>query len=279
VSATLSWPAATDNTAVASYQVFSGNTVVATVPGTALTARIAGLSPALGYHFRVEALDATGNTTSNGPSVDVTTTGTPDTVAPAGGASVSVRAGSVGTTWLRLDWAAASDNFGVAAYRLSANGRQLATVPGNVLTYVVPALQAGTAYTFGVTAVDAAGNATPYTATASAMTNPPYDTGAPVWPRPSGIRLSQITPTSVTLTWPAATDDQQVIGYRVYVNGAPVSTGEAFTPINGASTVTGTTFTVTGLRPGTLYTFKVEAGDSAFKWTGSGPSVVIRTRP
>jgi exo-poly-alpha-galacturonosidase len=278
VSATLSWPAASDNVAVASYQVFSGDTVVATVPGTALSARVTGLSPARAYHFRVEALDATGNATSSGPSADVTTTGTPDTVAPVAGSSVSVRAGSVGTTWLRLDWAAASDTFGVAAYRLSANGTTIATVPGNALTYVVPALKAGTAYTFGVTAVDAAGNATPYTATASATTNPAYDTGAPVWPRRSGIRISQVGSTSVALSWPAASDDQQVIGYRVYVNGVPVTTGEAFTPINGASTVTGTAYTVTGLKPGTLYTFTVEAGDSAFKWTGSGPSVVIRTR-
>jgi exo-poly-alpha-galacturonosidase len=258
--------------------VFSGDTVVATVAGTVQTVRVGSLSPARPYHFRVEALDATGNATSNGPGVDVTTTGTPDTIAPVATGSVSVRAGSVGTTWLRLDWPAATDNYGVTSYRVSANGMQVAIVAGNVLTYVVPALQAGTAYTFGVTAVDAAGNTTPYPATASATTNPPYDTGAPVWPRRSAVRISQVGPTSITLNWPAAQDDQQVIGYRVYVNGVPVTTGEPFTPINGANTVTGTTFTVTGLQPGTLYRFTVEAGDSAFRWTGSGPSVVIRTR-
>jgi hypothetical protein len=79
--------------------------------------------------------------------------------------------------------------------------------------------------------------------------------------------------TSVTLMWPVATDDMRVIGYRVCVIGRQIEGAVPFTPINAAST----TFTVTGLRPNTTYRFTVQAGDSANKWTGSGPSVTVRT--
>lgn len=50
-----------------------------------------------------------------------------------------------------------------------------------------------------------------------------------------------------------------------------------FTAINSPSTTTGRTFTVTGLGPDTTHRFTVQAGDSANRWTGSGPNVVVRT--
>src|SRR5207302_3230566 len=76
-TAALSWQAASDTSAVATYQVMAGGKSVATVPGTTTSATVAGLAPALAYHFTVVALDATGNATA-GPGVDVTTTGARD---------------------------------------------------------------------------------------------------------------------------------------------------------------------------------------------------------
>src|SRR5262249_55503887 len=122
------------------------------------------------------------------------------------------------------------------------------------------------------------GNATPYPGTVSATTNPPYDTAVPAWPRGARLSASQVGATSVTLHWPVATDDQQVAGYRVYVNGRPITSGQEFTPIDTAATTSGLTWTVTGLNPGTRYTFTVQAGDTAGKWTGSGPSVAVTTK-
>jgi chitodextrinase len=152
--------------------VFADDLLVASVPGDVLSYRLGSLAPALTYRLRVEAVDATGNSTTRGPAAVVRTTGTPDTVPPQPGATVSVRPGSVGTTWLRLDWAAASDNYGVAAYRLFADGRPIVTVPATTLTYVVPRLQPQTTYTFTVIAVDASGNQAPYPVTATATTLP-----------------------------------------------------------------------------------------------------------
>lgn len=176
VSVTLTWPAASDDTGVAGYQLFNGDVPVASVPGDVLSYQLGSLAPALIYHLRVQAVDATGNITTGGPAAVVRTTGTRDTAAPQPGATVSVRAGSVGTTWLRLDWAPASDNYGVAAYRLFANGRPIATVPATALSYVVTRLEPQTTYTLTVTAVDASGNDAPYPVAVTATTLPPYDT-------------------------------------------------------------------------------------------------------
>jgi exo-poly-alpha-galacturonosidase len=280
-SVTLTWPVASDDTAVASYTLLAGGRAVATVPRTALSATVAGLAPALAYRFTVVAADATGNT-ATGPSVDVTTTGAPDTTAPttpAGDGSVALVPGSAGFTWVKLRWQPAADDFGVARYQVLANGTPASTIPvvGNPNMVTVTRLRPGSAYALTLVARDATGNAATYATTVSATTLPQYDRGAPRWPEDRKLRATEAAATSVGLTWTPASDDMLVAGYRVYVNGAPVEAGVAFTPINDARTTDGTTFTVTGLRPGTRYRFTVQAGDTANKWTGSGPSVTART--
>jgi exo-poly-alpha-galacturonosidase len=173
---------------------------------------------------------------------------------------------------------AATDDYGVDHYVVSVGGSPVATVDASQTSYPVTRLRPGTTYQFALSAVDGSGNSTAYPGAVSATTNPPYDTGVPDWPRGARLSASGVGPTSVTLRWPAATDDQQVAGYRVYVNGQPITNGQAFTPIDTAATTSELTWTVTGLAPGTRYTFTVQAGDTAGKWTGSGPSVVVTTK-
>jgi exo-poly-alpha-galacturonosidase len=280
-SAALTWPAASDDTAVASYLIESAGQTVATVPGMALTATVTGLSPALPYRFTVEAADATGKTTA-GPSADLRTTGSPDTtppVTPTGPSSFTLVPSSTGFTWLKVQWQPATDDFGAVRYQVFANGAPASTVPivGNPDAVTVTRLQPGTAYVLTLEAMDASGNVAAYGTTVSATTLPPFDRSVPRFPEDARVRAHDVTATSVTLTWTPATDDLQVAGYRVYVNGQPVEGAVAFTPVNGASTTTATTFTVTGLTPDTRYRFTVQAGDAANRWTGSGPSTTVRT--
>jgi exo-poly-alpha-galacturonosidase len=280
-SATLTWPAAADNVAVASYRVTAGGQTLTTVPGTTLTATVTGLSPALPYHFSVVAADATGNATA-GPSADVTTTGTPDTtppITPTGPASFALVPGSTGFTWLKVQWQAATDDFGVARYEVLANGAPASTVPvvGSSTMVTVTRLQPGTAYVLSLVAVDASGNAATYAATAAATTLPAFDRSVPRFAEGARLRAGDVGSTSVTLHWTPATDDLSVTGYRVYVNGQPVEGTVPFTPVNSAFTTADTTFTVTGLQPDTSYRFAVQAGDVANRWTGSGPSTTVRT--
>ncbi|NUK08904.1 cellulose binding domain-containing protein [Streptomyces lunaelactis] len=73
--------------------------------------------------------------------------------------------------------------------------------------------------------------------------NPPSAPGTP--------SASNITETSVALSWTAATDDKGIKNYDVLRDGAKVAT------------VTGTTYTNTGLTAGTDYSYTVQARDTA----------------
>ncbi|MCR8635155.1 5'-nucleotidase C-terminal domain-containing protein [Paenibacillus radicis (ex Xue et al. 2023)] len=72
-SVTLVWSQATDNVAVTGYKVFNGSSLVTTVTGSTYTYTVSGLPPRTNYVFKVEAIDAAGNTTTDGPSLEVTT--------------------------------------------------------------------------------------------------------------------------------------------------------------------------------------------------------------
>ena len=70
-SVDLNWNAATDNVAVTAYDVYQGNTVIATVNGTNYA--VTGLSASTAYSFRVRAKDAAGNVSGYSNTVNVTT--------------------------------------------------------------------------------------------------------------------------------------------------------------------------------------------------------------
>ncbi len=78
----------------------------------------------------------------------------------------------------------------------------------------------------------------------------PGDGQAPTWPVGAQIAVSGVTDTSAGLSWDAATDNEGVTGYRIFVNGSPVATSAD------------TTHTLTGLTPDSGYTVRVEAYDA-----------------
>ncbi|MFB9330016.1 fibronectin type III domain-containing protein [Paenibacillus aurantiacus] len=73
VIALISWTPATDNVGVTGYRILDGTTVVAEVDGNTRTKGITGLNSNRTYTFKVEARDAAGNWSTDGPSVTVTT--------------------------------------------------------------------------------------------------------------------------------------------------------------------------------------------------------------
>ncbi|CAL9530364.1 Chitinase 63 [Streptomyces sp. enrichment culture] len=82
---------------------------------------------------------------------------------------------------------------------------------------------------------------------------------------PGTPTASDITDTSVKLSWPAATDDRGVKNYDVLRDGAKVAT------------VTGTTYTDTGLTKGTDYSYAVQARDTADQTGPASGAVKVRT--
>ncbi len=82
---------------------------------------------------------------------------------------------------------------------------------------------------------------------------------------PGKPTASDITDTSVKLSWTAATDDNGVKNYDVLRDGAKVAT------------VTGTTYTNTGLTAGTDYSYAVQARDTADQTGPASASTAVRT--
>lgn len=81
-----------------------------------------------------------------------------DCTAPAWPADSRLTFSGVTSGSLTLNWPAATDVTGVASYRVVSDSGDAVTVSSSVYAYDVAGLAADTAYTFSVTALDAAGN-------------------------------------------------------------------------------------------------------------------------
>ncbi len=82
---------------------------------------------------------------------------------------------------------------------------------------------------------------------------------------PTGLSASGTTSTSTNLSWNASTDNVGVTGYDVLRNGTSIAT------------VTGTTYTASGLTPSTVYSFAVRARDAAGNVSGNSNTVSVTT--
>ena len=77
---------------------------------------------------------------------------------------------------------------------------------------------------------------------------------------PTGLTAAAVSSSQINLTWNASTDNVAVTGYYVYLNDKPLAP------------TTGTSFSHTGLTPGTTYNYRVSANDAVpnhSAWTAS----------
>ncbi|MFI1095491.1 discoidin domain-containing protein [Streptomyces sp. NPDC020917] len=197
----LTWSAATDNVGVTGYDVYANGTLRTSVAGNVLTYTDSQPDTATVTYY-VKAKDAAGN--QSPASNSVTRTGTSgDTQAPTAPANLAYT--QPGSGQVKLTWSAASDNVGVTGYEVFANGTQVGTTAGNVLTYTDNQPDSATVSYF-VRAKDAAGNE-------SANSNTVTRTGS----TPTGTNLAlgkPITATSTVQNFVAANaDDGDVTTY------------------------------------------------------------------
>jgi outer membrane biosynthesis protein TonB len=130
----------------------------------------------------------------------------PDTQTPSVPDPISA---APSTTTVRLTWGAATDDVGVAGYRVTRNGTLVATIAGTAWTD--SGRTPRTTYAYTVTAVDGAAHvsdAAVVTATTKA------DTVRPSTPR-SFHRVSR-SGRYVGFAWKAATDNVKVVRYYIY---------------------------------------------------------------
>ena len=151
----LTWVASTDNTAVAGYRVYRDGTLIATVGSTSWFDT--GLAAGSAHTYAVSAIDAAGNASAQTATISKTTLGTTaDTTAP----TVPTAVTATSTVWnsATVSWTASTDAVGVTSYNVLRNGTALGKVSGSATSFVDATTQPGTAYTYSVTAADAAGN-------------------------------------------------------------------------------------------------------------------------
>lgn len=252
-SVKLSWSAATDNVRVTAYEVFRDGSAAGMTGG--LTRSVSGLAPATAYVFAVRARDAAGNWSALSPPLAVTTP--PDTTPPA--VPTGLAATAITTTGFTLRWVPPADDVHVTGYEVLQNGVAIGTTTTAVR--IVPGLQPETEYAMTVRARDAAGN---WSAPSLAL---PVTTLEDTTPpsTPGGLTASGISASGCTLAWSAAIDAVGVVLYEVRQDGVPVGTTAA------------ATLAVTGLSPGTTYTFQVRAGDAAGNWSALSAVRSVKT--
>ena len=141
--------------------------------------------------------------------------------------------GTTQATTFTLTWAASTDNVGVTGYEIYSS-----TSPGLIATVTTTSYSMGIpppmVMSFGVRAVDAAGNRSPF---ATIGLGTPPDTTPPG--PPTALTLRGPTGGSWTVGWTAAHDDQFVAGYEVALNGTVISlvgNTTAYVPYSGYGT-------------------------------------------
>ena len=252
----LSWSAATDNVGVASYRIYRNTALIATL-GNVTAFQDSGLSPSTTYTYNVAAADAAGNVSGLSTAASATTLAAPDTTPPS--PPTTIVATAVSNSEIGLTWSGAADNVAVTGYRVFRNGVLVASL-GSSTTYQDIGLAASTTYTYRVRAVDMAGNVSAQSAAASATTQAVPDLSPPTVP--TGFTATTISSSRIDLSWTASTDNIAVIGYRIYRNGVLLATASG----------SATSYQSTGLSPGTMYAYYVDAIDGA--GNASPPSAI-----
>ncbi len=146
-----------------------------------------------------------------------------------------------------LSWALASDNVAVTGYNVYQDGALLGSTED--LSAYIPNLSPLTTFVFGVSALDAAGNES--LITTLSVTSGQDETPDTTPPTKPGDLKGNAGANSVLLSWTASTDDRQLQGYVVLVDGI-------FSDSLSASAVS---VFVNGLENETAYTFEVYAYD------------------
>lgn len=185
-----------------------------------------------------------------------------DTQAPT--APANLASSNLTQSSVTLTWTASTDNIAVTGYDIYRNGTRINTSAVTTTSYTATGLSAATAYQFYVRALDAAGNVSANSNTAS-ITTP--DTQAPT--AATNLSASSITRTSFTLGWTAATDNVGVTGYDIYQNNVKINT----------ALVTTTNYAVSGLAENTSYSYYVQARDAAGNTSSSSPLSVTTLPP
>jgi chitodextrinase len=249
----VTWSGSTDASGSPTYELLRNDRVIATTSATTLN--YTDVTASLPATYFVRAIDDEGNRSATTAGAAVLT---PDTTNP----TVSLTSPSDGAVLYgdTTVTATASDDRDVASVGLEVDGQLVATDDTAPYAFSWSATAVG-AHTLRAVATDTSGNTG---SSGQISVTVPADTTAPG--APAALTVSNLMATQADLSWPAATDDRGVVGYRVLRDGVVLP-----------GTVSGLTFTDVGLTGGTTYHWTVRAVDAAGNVSGDSPGADATT--
>ncbi|MFF3489229.1 fibronectin type III domain-containing protein [Streptomyces sp. NPDC002701] len=184
---------------------------------------------------------------------------------PAAPAGVTAAAGSA--TSVHVMWNRASGKPEVTRYEIYRGTTKVKEVPGSQHMVDVTRLKPSTGYAFSVRARDADGRLGPPSEPVRATTPAATAADGRAPSRPERLRAEAAGSRAVQLSWARSADDRGVASYDVLQGTTKIHS------VGGAQTAT----VVTGLRPGTRYSFTVRARDAADNVSPGSAAVRITT--
>ncbi len=216
---------------------------------TSHSVSLEGLAPGTEYHYRVVSTGLFWMGTSQSPDQTFTTGSPPDLSGPviSGVNSENVTASSAVITWATDEDADSQVQYGSTASYGSTTALDPALTRSHSVT--LAGLVHGTQYHYRVQSADALGNV-------SQSEDHTFTTIDNVPPLISMLKLAEVTPTSVTVTWSTdeKADSQLEYGLDIYYG---------FTTPPDPALVTGHRVTITGLTPGTWYSCRAVSRDAS----------------
>ncbi|MDQ1032091.1 chitodextrinase [Streptomyces umbrinus] len=184
---------------------------------------------------------------------------------PAAPAGVTAAAGS--STSVHVMWNRASGKPEVAHYEVYRGTTMVKEVPGSDHMVDITRLKPSTAYAFSVRARDADGRLGPPSERVRATTPAATAADGRAPSTPERLRGKAAGSRAAQLSWDRSTDNRGVASYDIYQGDSKIHS------VGGSQSAT----VVTGLRPGTRYSFTVRARDAADNVSPASAAVRITT--
>lgn len=262
----ISWQAATDDVGVSAYKVFRDGTFIASVNVT--NHKDTGLLPATTYSYRVAAVDATGKESELSVPTSAQTApssgGGTVPVSPTGFSAMYTNA-SYGPI-VSFSWVDVAHEDAYKIYQRTAGATSnawtvVSTVSANATGASIPAPSSGF-YDYHVKACNGIGCSVESNIVNLAVdvcTSSSCDTSPPS--PPSSLHTTTLSTSRIDIAWSPSVDNVRVSGYKVYRNGAYVTTVQT------------TAYSDPHVAPGISYSYSIVAFDDAGH--SSEPSPVI----
>ena len=132
-----------------------------------------------------------------------------------------IEALNVGPTELTIQWSGELPTDESLTWRIWLDFQQVAGLDSSTIEYTFESLVPLTSYTVQLSLVDEAGNESALSEPLVVQTG---DDAAPLWPDGSQLEATNIKESTLTLTWPNATDADSIAQYLVSQDGEAIHT-------------------------------------------------------